>query len=116
MQNDVERLRREFGGTALQDALIDRYEDIQADISVWRSNISVHGLIFGMTNGAVMSHPLVDRVLKAQNLLIVILREILRVARTQKKDEATIDEFDEFLRNLEDTSRPHQTRHRGHDK
>lgn len=107
-------LRSEYGGkTAIIDSLIARFSMIEDDLVIWREQINVDGLTRVMATADLMqAHPLVERMLRAESILVTLLRELNRqIAMLPKEDE--VDEFDEFLKRLAETNRPHMHRNNG---
>jgi hypothetical protein len=78
------------------DALINQYGRMREDCSAWREQISMDGISRILDNGVMQSHPLIDRVLRAEWTSLNILRSMQRILDAQKA-KAEEDEFDVFL-------------------
>lgn len=107
-------MRSEYGGkTAIIDSLIARYAVMEDDLFMWREQISVDGLTRELQpTGALQAHPLIERMLRAEHNLAILLREMSRQIAMLPKEDGE-DEFDQFLRRLQEQNRPHMHRNNG---
>ena len=78
------------------DSLINQYGRMMDDSRAWREQVAIDGLVRILDNGVLQSHPLVDRVLRAEWTMLNCMRSIQRVLDAQKA-KADEDEFDAFL-------------------
>jgi|SRR6187401_1403050 hypothetical protein len=91
------QLKEHIDAGPVADGLINQYGRMLEDSRVWREQISMDGLVHTLDNGVLQSHPLVDRVLRAEWTMLNCLRSIQRIVDVQKA-KAEEDEFDAFLR------------------
>ena len=81
------------------DSLVNQYGRMLEDSRAWREQISMDGLTRVLDNGVLQSHPLIDRVLRAEWNMLNGMRSIQRILDTQKA-KSDEDEFDAFLHGI----------------
>lgn len=78
------------------DSLINQYGRMMDDSRVWREQIAMDGLVRILDNNVIQSHPLLDRVLRAEWTMLNCMRSVQRILDMQKA-KSEEDEFDAFL-------------------
>lgn len=113
-QLSIQELRSDFSGkSAVIDALLTRYEQLEADASKLRVAIFSDDLTYESSMGVRYPHPLFGPLLATERLLHLTMRELGFSVRMYDSTRASSeDSVDTFLASMNAQHRPHHAMNR----
>lgn len=113
-QLSIQELRSDFSGkSAVIDALLTRYEQLEGDTQKLRMAIFGDELVYESSMGVRYPHPLFGPLLSTERLLHLTMRELAFAVRMYDATRAGAeDSVDTFLASMNAQHRPHHAMNR----
>jgi len=110
----IQELRSDFTGkSAIIDALLTRYEQLESDAQKLRVKCYSEELVYETAAGIRLAHPLISAIAVLERLMHYTLRELAFSVRMYDAGTTSAeDSVDTFLASLSSQHRPHHAMNR----
>lgn len=113
-ETSIQELKSDYTGkSAIIDALLTRYAQLERDAQVLRTRCYSEDLVYETAAGIRLAHPLISAIAVLERLMHYTLRELaFSVRMYDAGSSAAEDSVDTFLASLNAQHRPHHAMNR----